>query len=372
MHFVSIVLLLTFALPGTAMESTRPSLPMGASTRRAGTPIYLSPEARESYTALEAAGEHVGAWASQPGWVRITPPGFTPEGWVRVSEIQLDPRSQALPKAPYLEQLLNQHEEYAQSKTISACAILIKPIAQVYDSTASEMRPLSWDAADEYKPGEILTVYRRGDNLYETRPDASWIQTAVWIPREFLELAEPIFDDDGPWCSSDSNGDSYTFAVSGTFRAGPSASFPVTAPYNAGEKVEVSKRYSGGWWATSYNHSLGLAWFRDIDIVPVSAHIVKVGVRLHAEPDSRARILAAIQTANPYLRLYERRTNWYRVTPDSFAPAAWILASDVVLAPNYQPDSSIPEYYLAALTPEPERATEYSRESTWRRFFPDL
>ena len=334
LHLSMSALLAYFALAGPVPEGTSAPLPMDARTNRPGVPVYSAPDTYERYASIQEEDQRLGIWESQGIWLRITPPDFTPEGWVEVSDVKLDPSGTADPGASYLTELQEDKQEYIARRTVTACAVVLKPITYFYNSPSGEKRSGHLNFA--YEPGEVLAIYRQSGELHETRPDPNG--DSVWLTAEFFELSPP-FPEEGS-CLHDFGffKHSYTSTRSGKYWKGPSDKLPLVGLFKDGQEIDVSHEYAGGWLGTNY-HTLGLVWFQAGDTVPteqegpavfsgamskregfpVSAYTPDIdAIQFRSFPDDTAPVLWTNDTPHPYLILFEKRKGWYRVTPSDF------------------------------------------------------
>lgn len=302
--------------------------------------------------------------------LRILPEGSAP-AWIPTYP-HVDYRPEAPAPTEYVGPLTAAYEYYVGATTVTACGVTRGP-AVVQESDKGEP-----DGQRTATPGDIYWVFNRRDEWAQVRgpqitryeqgfewgvgsPPGYWqIEKAEWIAESDLLLSEPFPAPGAEPGSSEARGrgrcfrrfDSpltYLALKDDGYRAGPLSDSSIEGFYKAGEELAVIGQHANGWLRTR------AGWLPPGDafyaVLPVAAITTAESLRLRAAPALDAEVLLTLPEKGSAVVLYERRGDWYRLTPDDFQRQAWSASQFLSPQPGFDFDTAYLQQIPAVAVP---------------------
>ena len=292
----------------------------------------------------------VNVWeiSSSGRWYRITPDGADYHGWVKASNVELQPSNPAQASPSYLATLQRGYKKLYDDTTVTACGIYVGERIGV---TRSGL----W-------PGNLARIYRQRDDAVEVKVKYE----RMWIPRAKIEV-HPLLTENHPnaqrslprgtgWANYDcqeyySRNPRKALAIrDGSFHKAASKQFAPVDFYKRGDEISVESLISNAWCSDKEGR-----WLPTTDVVflefPANATAIGVAA-VRSGPEPNQPPLASL-SSGVQLTLYAFSEGWFRITPEAFSPTGWIAFDQLSIGNTRVSESEVHTAYLDSLRPKP-------------------
>lgn len=238
-------------------------LPMAAKTVKNKTPLFeedrcddevLRHGASGGWTTLGLSeGVIVGVWQQDGRCFRITPGGFSPEAWIRGSDIVFDPTLEVPIRASYLDAVSAAARERSDFMKVIGCAVMKRQVSRSYEEPNGNVT--SWYWGPFAFTGSILPIHRRTDGWVELGRGEPSILASIrtWLPAD--DVLELTGCQEGVQCTREA-WSYHRMKRDGALRDGPHRALPPVSFYGKGTKVRAGVRACNGWIRLDHFYSL--------------------------------------------------------------------------------------------------------------------